>query len=1027
LLAEHCLGCHSHRVGKASGGLSLDSREDLVAGGDSGEAINIDDAESSLLVSAIRRESIEMPPEKPLSADQQSILTEWIKRGAPWPKYDLDPNDPNAWLHERAAQHWAWKWNHVPEDASVSKDVPFRYEIDRMVAEKLESLNVPPSGPAEAMVLLRRIYCDLIGMPPTLEQISHFKQTLGETNLASAVEITMDNLLASPQFGVHWGRHWFDLVRYTETMGHEFDFPIHNAWRYRDAVIASLNSDVPYDRFVQEHLAGDLLPEPRLDPETGINQSLAMTGWWCFGDSFQAPVDAELDYAVRLDNQIDVFSKAFLGMTVACARCHDHKFDAISAADYYGVSGILRSSRRVIQPTDPRSIISNHNTDLVQQMSSAENELVEHSIYDIANDRQTDAWLVEVVEKLKSNAGLLRSIDAPDHPLAWMVPFTKPDTDAAWREFTNVSRQASIAHDAWLQESSLIADFTSGIPQDWNTFGAFAYPHSHDQKLDWFADGFIARKQSHPFKSDLLGQKQHAFLQSPGIEIKHKHLCLLGSGHEATSTIYVDGYYMHEFQPLLFGDLRKGFPAATHERWMSHGGDLNKYVGHRAYLSIEDSGSGWFNVRQIRSSDTPAPPRLAESNQSLIAKAESIDVAKQSAVEYLDRQLGALKHGEYVNLDFMRCLKSACDTLGIKPAWELNQHATQLRQQIVQHADAVPNPTYLLTFTDSTPIDTAIALRGNPHTPGVIAPRGCFKEIISSPEIAPHSSGRLELALGITTADHPLTSRVIVNRIWAKLLGTGLVASPDNLGVLGGRPTHPELLDAMARDFTSNGWSIKRLIREIMLTDTYQRSSTTTTQQQTIDPDGLLLSRRSINRLSAESIRDSLLSFSGALNDQMYGPPVPIYLTDNMTGRGRPANSGPLDGDNRRTVFVEQRRNFLNPFLLAFDMPLPSTTVGQRTKSNVPAQSLSMLNDPFVELMANRWVDKHAALIGEAAKHQTLLQELFLTAFTRQPDAEELQICTDSLQSHPSGERSPEAWSDLVMSILNSKEFLFTR
>lgn len=1027
LLAEHCLGCHSHRVGKTSGGLSLDSREDLFTGGDSGDAINLEDVDDSLLVSAIRRESIEMPPEKPLSSEQQGIIVEWIKRGAPWPKYDIDPNSPNAWLHERAAQHWAWKWGKQDEatQSLSNTDIPLHQKIDQMVMERLKPLEVAVSDRAEAMVLLRRVYCDLIGLPPTLDQIDQFNEKLSSGSLENAIEKTVDELLSSSEFGVHWGRHWLDLVRYSETMGHEFDFPIHNAWRYRDAVIRALNSDLPYDRFVQEHLAGDLLSNPRVDSETGINESLVMTGWWWFGDSVQAPVDAKLDYAVRLDNQIDVFSKAFAGMTVACARCHDHKFDAISAADYYGVAGILRSSRRMLQPTDPNERIAKFNNELSQHVLDAENKLHTQAIYKL-KEQGIDAWLAEVVQKIQSNPDLAHSIEPPDHPLAWMLPLAKSSSDAAWKEFASSIERVSKHHDDWLNNSTLIADFTNGVPKDWKVFGGFGYEQAPEHRFDWFADGQISHGLVESFRSDLLGKKQHVMLQSPDIDIKHKHLSLLGSGAQTTSTIHVDGYYMQEFHQLLFGDMHKGFPASTHNTWMSHGGDLNKYVGHRAYLSLSDKGNGWFNVQQIRSSDAPAPPSPAESNRYMAA-AESRETAIKRANEYLGIQLDALQHGQCVDQGFMRCLNELCKATAVMPIWELSEQAAQLQQEVLQQADAVPDPTYLITIADSTPFDAAIALRGNPHTLGDIAPRGCFTQVIASPQIAPESSGRLELAVGMTTADHPLTSRVLVNRVWAKLLGTGLVASPDNFGVLGGRPTHPELLDAMARDFTANGWSMKRLIREVVLSETYQRSSAVSPEQQTLDPDGLKLTYRNINRMPAESIRDSLLSFSGSLNHEMYGVAVPIYLTDSMTGRGRPEKSGQLDGANRRSIFVELRRNFLNPFLLAFDMPLPATTVGQRARSNVPAQSLSMLNDPFVELTAQRWVEKHATSLKVSSQHQALIKELFLTAFTREPDADELTICIESLNSHPSGDSSHEAWSDLVMSILNSKEFLYIR
>ncbi len=452
ILAEHCQSCHSNEVGKTSGGLSLDSREDVLKGGESGSAVELHDPENSLIISAVRRESFEMPPEKPLPADQQAILEEWIRRGLPWPQYEIDKALPNAWLQDRFQRHWAWRINVDKKPPAVepsSTATSTSETIDAFINSRLEELQIKAADRADALTLFRRACVDLTGLPPTVEQLEVF---LGKLEAGVAADVAfaqaVDTFLSSEHFGVHWARHWLDLVRYSETMGHEFDYPIHEAWRYRDAIIQSLNQDVSYDRFVLEHIAGDAVTDPRIDPKTGINLSLALTGWWWFGDSVQAPVDVELDYATRLDNQIDVFSKTFLGMTVACARCHDHKFDAISTIDYYGLSSMLKSSRRVVVPTDPFDKIGTHDREMSNRLLAIEDSLSGSRPWSIETVEEAHSQLEALLEVLPHNPKVLETLASIDHPLAWLNPLVAPDSMAAWKAFQKVShkRQKSMNH-----------------------------------------------------------------------------------------------------------------------------------------------------------------------------------------------------------------------------------------------------------------------------------------------------------------------------------------------------------------------------------------------------------------------------------------------------------------------------------------------------------------------------------------------------------------------------------------------------
>ncbi len=336
VLVDRCHSCHSAKAEKLKGGLRLDSREGALKGGDTGPVIVPGKPETSLLVEAIGYTNVDlrMPPKGRLSEAQVADLTEWVRRGAPWPKEAAAaeaPKKPPFDLARRKAEHWAWQPLKAPAPPAVKDASWGRHPIDAFILSKLEEKGLAPAPPAERRVLLRRTYLDLVGLPPRPEEVEQFA---ADGDLAKIV----DRLLASPQFGEKWARHWLDLVRYAETRGHEFDYPIPNAYHYRDYVIRAMNADLPFDRFVTEHVAGDLLTGSR------EGESAIATGWWYLGEWVHSPVDIRADETDRISNQIEVFGRAFLGLTISCARCHDHKFDAISQRDYYALAGFLKSS-----------------------------------------------------------------------------------------------------------------------------------------------------------------------------------------------------------------------------------------------------------------------------------------------------------------------------------------------------------------------------------------------------------------------------------------------------------------------------------------------------------------------------------------------------------------------------------------------------------------------------------------------------------------------------------------------------------
>ena len=342
ILVARCHECHAGE--EAKGNLRLDSRTAALAGGDTGPAIVSGNADESLLIDAVRYGDLyQMPPDSQLPAAEIETLVEWVRLGAPWGAESAEPAGPAAQQFDLAARasHWSYQPLAKVQPPQVKAEQWIKTPVDRFVLAKLEAAGIEPAAAADRRSLLRRVTFDLTGLPPTPAEIEAFVNDPA----SGAYQRVVERLLASPHYGERWARHWLDLVRFAETQGHEFDFEIPAAYRYRDYLIRAFNADLPYDQFVVEHVAGDLLPTPRRNHQDGSNESIIATGWYFFGEAVHSPVDVRADEATRIDNQIDVFAKTFLGLTVSCARCHDHKFDAISTKDYYALAGYLQSSR----------------------------------------------------------------------------------------------------------------------------------------------------------------------------------------------------------------------------------------------------------------------------------------------------------------------------------------------------------------------------------------------------------------------------------------------------------------------------------------------------------------------------------------------------------------------------------------------------------------------------------------------------------------------------------------------------------
>ncbi len=1067
LLVERCYKCHATTSVKLKGGLLLDSADGLAKGGENGAAVVAGHPEQSRLIEAIGYGNVDlqMPPKGKLSDEQIADLTKWVKIGAVWPKEATAKPVAVAGvtafdLQKRKAEHWAWQPVKSQTPPAVANGAFVKDPIDQFILAKLEAKGLAAAPPADRRVLLRRAYFDLIGLPPSPQAVDEFLAD----NSPNAFEKVVDKLLASPQFGERWARHWLDLVRYAESYGHEFDFPIEHAWQYRDYVIRALNSDVPYNQLVTEHIAGDLLDKPRIHPAEGFNESIIGSGFWYFTEQTHSPVDVRQHQSDRVDNQIDTMGKAFLGLTLGCARCHDHKFDAISQKDVYSLWGFAESSRRQVALLDPQGKIAAAVGQLKAVQSDGDKLLADAApapdraahdvaeyllaVRELATTPSVNAEEVAQLHgldlaRLKQWQGALadKATADPAHPLFAWANLSKLAADAKAEAFTEArTRAVAATADASKRATEsaartlLFKDFHDGNFNGWFTTGwSFGDRPTQVQQLDLKAKTLRA-VDAGVASSGSLSPRLKGVLRSPTFTLDCDQILYHVAGKGCSIHLVIDGYMMDQFQPLLFGGAL--FKVENEQfMWQRQGGDIGRYKGQSAYIEIVDDGDGWIGVDQIRFANKDAPPPSVPPsplntvilNDASITSIQSLSASYGKLFAESLTQWHAGKsdaaHGELIKWALEHNLLDV-DAATTKVA--------ALAAGLTEKAGHLSEPMRVIAATDGTGIDEHVFVRGSPKAVGVPAPRRFLEAIAGSNQKAISSgSGRLELAQRVTDPANPLFSRVIVNRLWHHLFGVGIVASTDNFGVLGERPTHPELLDHLATRFVNDGWSMKKVIRAIMLSSTYQMSSKAgDAKAEELDPDNRLLHRARLRRLEGEAIRDEILSVSGRLDPSLYGNSVNVFLTSFMEGRGRPG-SGPLDGGGRRSIYLSVHRNFLPPMMLAFDTPIPFSCMGRRSVSNVPAQALIMMNDPFVVQQAQLWAKRTAGAADVSPAKR--IEKMYVTAFARPASEDEIRIATAFLDQQGealglNGEQrlsDERVWADLAHALMNTKEFIF--
>jgi hypothetical protein len=787
ILVHHCYECHSGDPKKAKGNFVLDTREGLRKGGKSGAVIEPGHPDHSLLIEAVRYESLEMPPKEKLPDELIDKLVMWVEMGAPDPRRGKAAHARGKIDFAEARKFWAFRRPKAVPPPTVNDAAWPKSDIDRFIRARQETEHLQPVSDADRVTLIRRVTFDLTGLPPTVGEIDAFVNDKSPDTFSTIV----DRLLASPRFGERWARHWLDVVRYGESTGKERNLPYRYAWRYRNYIIDAFNADKPYNRFIVEQLAGDLLSPKNATERSELSVA---TGFLALGPKSVVQDAEQYRYDV-IDDQIDVTGRAFLGMTIACARCHDHKYDPIPTTDYYAMAGIFRSTQT----------------------------------------------------------------------LAGVKPGRK------------------------------VAVEVNLLPLDQTARRVKSESPGHDDQPD------------------------------RTIEIAH----------------------------------------------------LEKQLDHLHAIQKQGAAKG--------------PPKMANRRPPRPAHRPQVD--QKLVREQIKKVEDRLDELETVPSD------SAELAMGVR---------------------------------DGLPDNSPVLNRGELKEKGPIVPRGVLTVLRSADShIAARHSGRLELAHWIASKENPLTARVMVNRVWEHLFGEGLVDTIDNFGALGDEPTHPELLDALAVQFTTDdNWSIKKLIRSIVLSRVYQLSSAHHADNYATDPSNKFLWRMERRRLDAEEIRDAMLAASGAIDlERPAGSPV--LELDNGPIRGGKGFQAVRKPTNVRSVYLPVLRGNVPELLQVFDAADPNLIVGKRDVTTVATQALFLMNNPFIAAQAARMAKR--ILQQKGLNQSTRIDLAYRLALGRLPDGHEKTSISRYLAEYrkslegaqQKGNPQFAAWASFCQTLFASGEFRY--
>ena len=1013
VLVEHCDQCHSSESKNIKGGLRLDSRDAAQRGGDSGPAVVPGNLDESLLVSALEYDDFEMPPKGKLPDSVIKDFKSWIAMGAPDPRDD-DWAPESAIDFDEAERFWSFQPVVRPRlPAVIDGEWPIG-EIDRFTLSKMESLGLSPVERASKRELLRRANFDLIGLPPTPEEVDAFVNDGSPDAFAKVI----DRLLESQHYGERWGRYWLDVARYAEDQAHTFSVRANSSgYRYRDWVIRSFNADLPYDQFVRMQIAGDLMESSA----EGNYDHLIALGFFGLGAQYYKNSDKAKAMADELDDRVDTLTRGFLGLTVSCARCHDHKFDPIPTQDYYSLAGIFSSSRLHNAPLCSAAEITEYQNGQ-KSVKAAEEEVkkflaevkvvgAESRVFQIA-DYMKAVWQVRSSgegEGAKNPKQIAEAGNLNEFLLTRWMNFLDPKQRGKvkalepWFELLAQSGKDPQQDKVEMQVAALAQQFQDRVNQELRLRDGVADGQPIDSDLPHVAGN---PRYVSPFVTKL---RPTARIQANISGAKELYL-VVNEGGNGPSCDHADW-----ISPKLIGE--NGEIKLTDLKWKKHEGAQSVRVNRN------------FQGKPIRVGGTEYTEGIGVHAKSTLVFDLPDGYDRFEAIGGLDNsgsdQGGC---GEQASVQF--CVYTELPTsepllnlvLGkdgplAVPDNELEkllegtekEHLVSLRGAVDDAKKNAPEMYAIAhSYAEGKAQDMKVFIRGNPARQSEVAPRRFLRIIEGSDRVHYTSgSGRLELANAITDPGNPLTARVMVNRIWQHHFGRGIVGTPSNFGKLGDTPTHPELLDFLAWTFVEQGWSIKQLHREIMLSATYQLSSVSNSHCAGIDADNRYLWRASRRRLDVESWRDSLLAISGELDRTMEGASTDLGDSGNV----------------RRTVYGKISRHELDSLLRLFDFPDANITSSRRNETTVPQQQLFVLNSSFMIRQAKAFSSRLHKEVTDG--DQERVKRAFRLAFSRLPTQAELDLGLAYLSQTPDPDSELTQWESYSQVLLGSNEVMY--
>ncbi len=959
LLTRHCVACHGPE--KQKGGLRLDHRASAFQGGDHGKVLVPGRSEESRLIQLVIGEEADavMPPKGTrLTTAETGLLRAWIDEGAAWPE--------DGAVAKLESSHWSLQPLREPGVPEGPLD-----PVAAFISARLAKDGLMLSPEADRTTLIRRLSFDLTGLPPSPGEVDDFVQDPSPDAYANLVE----RLLASPHYGERWGRHWLDVARFTESQGFEYDKLRPNAWHYRDYVIRSFNRDKPYDQFMREQVAGDVL-EP-VTAEGIVAASLLVCGPWDEAGNSQANATQKaVTREDELEDILGVVGQSFLGLTINCARCHAHKFDPVPHADYYRFKSVFDGVKH-----GERSVAGADET----AREKEERRVLERRVADAA----------AVVERMEATAAR-RAAKAPAGALvdAGPVPLMRWKFDAADLE----AMQGTLEGGAFIREGRLQlagggAFFKSKpLPQDLRekTLEVWVGLHTLDQGGG--AAISLQNGDGSVFDAIVYGERQPGqWTAGSNGFVRTMDLPVPAEDTPPGGLIHLAIVYRADHHIAVF---RNGKP---HGQPYRPAAPLQSFAAGDAHvlLGLRHTGGGrpWLSgtVSQAALYDRA----LDEAAIAASFRAGGAPVSRQELPGWLSQEERAA-HGSAV-----AAVGQARQAL-----------AAYQRPSLVSYAG-----------TRFQPPPTRRLIRGEVNSPDeVVTPGGLAAIAVPGADFglaadAPEAQRRLEFAAWLTDPRHPLPARVMANRVWHYHFGQGIVATPNDFGVAGAAPSHPELLDWLAVRFRQSGWSVKALHRLIVNSAVYRQSGNYDARAAALDADNRLLWRYAPRRLEAEAVRDAMLAVSGELNRETGGPsfkpfealpfPANAYAMTDKTG----------PEFNRRTVYRMNVNSGKDPLLDAFDCPDPAVKTPRRGVTITPLQALELMNNPFVQRQAQRLADRATRTAGPGG--EAAVGAAWQLALGRRPTAEESRQALAAMEAR--------GLASVCWALLNSTEFVYVR